>query len=599
MSRKTVLTYLVVSAVLAPCVVQGADPIVYYPFDDLGTAVTDQSGRGNNGTPNGGVKLNDKGYLGQCYEFNGTGAYVQLQRPVQDSFTLTAWVKADVAGRAGNQAYEGSGIFWSDVAGVANDFVVAALGTKLSFFCGNPDLSVNSSGDIVTGDWMHIAAVRDTKARTISVYIDGKLDNSISHSNVGLLNAQPVFVIGGNTLDGRYFTGLIDEVKIYDVALTAAEIKPMAPPKLKARKPIPADGAVGVNMPLLQWTKGETALFHNVYLGTTPPLTEANLVGSRQFVAMLYYIQGFQPGATYYWRVDEVDAAGTVTTGDVWSFVAQALTAYYPNPVDGAVDASPTSVLTWLPGQAAIKHRLYFSSNSDAVTQGAASADKGELADPTFTPGALESLTTYYWRVDETVAGGTVRTGPVWRFTTFLLVDDFETYTDDVNAKTTIFDTWIDGFTNGLTGSIVGNPQAPFAERTIVHGGLQSMPLDFNNVKTPFYSEAEREFAPTQDWTVSSANTLVLYVRGTPANKPAPLYVAIEDASKKTAAVTHPDQAIVATTKWTQWKIPLSGFTGVNLAKVKKMYIGVGDKKAPVAGGSGRIYIDDIQVTKP
>ena len=38
--------------------------------------------------------------------------------------------------------------------------------------------------------------------------------------------------------------------------------------------------------------------------------------------------------------------------------------------------------------------------------------------------------------------------------------------------------------------------QAPFAEQTIVHGGKQSMPLDYNNVKTPFYSEAEREFAP-------------------------------------------------------------------------------------------------------
>jgi len=431
------------------------------------------------------------------------------------------------------------------------------------------------------------------------------MEDGVSIDTAGTLWATGDRIhVGSNSGHGMgWFQGQVDDVRIYSRELSASQIKEMfngTPPTfLKAEKPIPADGAVGVNMPLLQWTKGDTALFHNVYLGTTPSLTEANLVGPRQLVAMLYYIQGFQPGTTYYWRVDEVDAAGTVTTGDVWSFVAQALTAYYPDPVDGAVDASPTPVLTWLPGQAAIKHHLYFGSSSDAVTQGAASADKGELTDATFTPGALESLTTYYWRVDETVAGGGIKTGPVWRFTTFLLVDDFETYTDDISAKTTIFDTWIDGLTNGLTGSVVGNPQAPFAEQKIVHGGKQSMPLDYNNVKTPFYSEAEREFAPTQDWTANGANTLVLYVRGTPANKPAPLYVAIEDASKKTAAVTHPDQAIVATTKWTQWKIPLSSFPGVNLAKVKKMYIGVGDKKAPVAGGSGRIYIDDIQVTKP
>jgi len=37
----------------------------------------------------------------------------------------------------------------------------------------------------------------------------------------------------------------------------------------------------------------------------------------------------------------------------------------------------------------------------------------------------------------------------------------------------------------------------------------------------------------------------------------------------------------------------------VNPAKVKKMYIGVGDRKAPAANGSGRIYIDDIRVIKP
>ena len=50
-------------------------------------------------------------------------------------------------------------------------------------------------------------------------------------------------------------------------------------------------------------------------------------------------------------------------------------------------------------------------------------------------------------------------------------------------------------------------------------------------------------------------------------------------------------------TTWTQWKVPLSSFTGVNLAKVKKLYIGVGDRKTPVKGGTGRIYIDDIRVT--
>ena len=349
-------------------------------------------------------------------------------------------------------------------------------------------------------------------------------------------------------------------------------------------------------MPLLQWSKGDTALFHDVYLGTTPELTAANLVGPHQLMVMLYYVQGLQPGTTYYWRVDEIDTAGVVTAGDVWSFVAQALTAYHPTPADGAVGVSQAPVLTWLPGQFALKHHLYFGDSSDGVSQGAAGTDKGELTDPTFTPGALASLTTCYWRVDETVAGGAVKIGPVWKFITCLSIDDFEGYTDDEGGR--IYETWTDGWSNG-TGSTAGNSTAPFAEQTIVCGAKQSMPLDYNNVKSPFYSEVEREFSPVQDWTAGGADTLVLCLRGRAANAPAQVYLALEDASKHVGVVAHPEKTITTATQWTQWKIPLSDFTGVNMAKVKKMYIGVGDRANPVADGSGRIYIDEIRLTRP
>jgi hypothetical protein len=42
--------------------------------------------------------------------------------------------------------------------------------------------------------------------------------------------------------------------------------------------------------------------------------------------------------------------------------------------------------------------------------------------------------------VDEVVAGGAIKAGPVWSFVTVGPVDDFESYTDDLKAKTTIFD---------------------------------------------------------------------------------------------------------------------------------------------------------------
>ena len=317
------------------------------------------------------------------------------------------------------------------------------------------------------------------------------------------VDANP-FYMGADAYSGvvEAWQGYLSDVRLYSRALSAAEISAMTG-LVKARKPVPANGALDVAMPLLQWTPGGTALFHNVYVGTSPDLTDADLRSAHSPMAMYYHVAGFTAGATYYWRVDEIEKDSvTVHTGDVWSFTMQDLTAYHPGPADKANDASQSPTLTWMPGQGATKHQVFFGDSLDAVTQGAAGTDKGTLAlaETTFAPGALEGLTTYYWRVDEILTSGT-KTGAVWSFTTSLSVDDFESYTDDLAAKTTIFDTWIDGLTNGLSGSTVGNATAPFAEQAIVHGGKQSMPLDFNNVKSPFFSEAEREFAPTADWT--------------------------------------------------------------------------------------------------
>jgi hypothetical protein len=398
---------------------------------------------------------------------------------------------------------------------------------------------------------------------------------------------------GGDAVAEVYWSG----PGIANQIIPASFLVPTPAPTVKARRPNPANGALNALAPLLTWTAGDGAVFHNVYLGTSPDLTEADLVASRQFGTMYFHLAGLTPGATYYWRVDEVEKdLVTVHTGTVWSFTMQATTAYHPGPVEGTTDAPVAPMLTWLPALGAIKHHLYFSDSLEDVQQGAAAADKGTPPDPNFAPGALESLTTYYWRVDETDTSGTIA-GPVWSFTTCLPVDDFESYTDDPGSE--IFSTWVDGYGTGLNGSTVGHTAAPFAEQTIVHNGAQSMPLDYNNVNAPFYSEAELDLGSAQDWTVSGAGALVLYVHGWVGNGLEPLYVTLQDASNHSATVVNPNAAIAAVTTWTAWKIPLSDFTGVNPAKVRKVYLGLGNPSSPVKGGAGEIYIDDLCVTKP
>jgi hypothetical protein len=124
--------------------------------------------------------------------------------------------------------------------------------------------------------------------------------------------------------------------------------------------------------------------------------------------------------------------------------------------------------------------------------------------------------------------------------------------------------------------------------------------MDYNNVDGPYYSEAERTWETSQDWTVGEANTLTLYFRGKEDNYTEPLYVAIEDSAGQIAAVAHPDAAAVLATEWQRWDIGLTDLQvqGVDVTSVKKMYIGVGDRENPQPGGTGRIYIDDIMVTK-
>ncbi len=387
---------------------------------------------------------------------------------------------------------------------------------------------------------------------------------------------------------GGYFELDYDVRKAGMTTVTAVAIGP------KANRPNPADGARMVMVQLFQWGAGIDAVSHDVYIGESP---DTLVLMGRQSTPVYWHAPGLTPGTIYYWRIDEVAADGTtIHEGDVWSFTAQALTAYYPSPADGANDASPTPVLTWLPGQTTVEHHVYFSDNPDAVEQGAAEADKGLTEETTFAPGDLESAAVYYWRVDETTAEAEIRPGSVWCFATYLSVENFEAYTDEEGSR--IYETWIDGYANELSGSTVGHIDAPFAEREIVRGGAQSMPMDYNNVDSPFYSEGERTFEVAQDWTIDDVNTLVLHIRGSETNNPAGIYVRLEDASRQAGVVLHPEPAVITTAKWTEWRIPLDSFAEVNVAKVKKMCIGVGNPEDPVPGGLGTLYIDDIYLVR-
>ncbi|MBP7053160.1 MAG: LamG domain-containing protein [Phycisphaerae bacterium] len=610
MGRRSVCLVLVVGLC---CIVSptgyAATLVGHWAFEGNGQDASDNH---NNAAATGDVSYT-AGMYDQAAEFDGSGDYFQIvnnagiQLLGTKEFSVAVYVNANALGVQGILVHGlGCSTWASWFLGIQGCEPDATLYTDQFVFgirTGSFSAYTAVKAQAVAGEWVHIGVTHD--GTTMTMYVNGEWQDSTAAA-LPFNSLENLYIGGDPGCSGRsWYAGLVDELYIFNRAMSESQVREVAtgvlPTWLKASKPNPADGAVGVATPLLQWTKGDTATRHDVYLGTDPNLTEANRVGNRLTTTFYYHAAGLTPGATYYWRVDEIDKDGvTIYPGDVWSFVMQDVTAYYPNPADGARDVSPTPTLTWMTGIGAIKHHVYFAADADAVAAGAAETDQGdfELAVTAFAPGTLESLTTYFWRVDETVAGG-VKAGPVWSFTTYLSIDDFESYTDEEGG--TIYQTWVDGLTSGENGSTVGYLEAPFAEQTIVYDANQSMPLDYNNVDSPFYSEAEREFDSAQDWTAGDAGALVLYVRGKMKNDPEPLYVVIEDQSKKTGTVVHPDPKITTRMKWVEWAIPFSEFTeaGVNMARVKSLVIGVGDKTATEPGGKGLIFIDGIVLTKP
>ena len=334
--------------------------------------------------------------------------------------------------------------------------------------------------------------------------------------------------------------------------------------------------------------------------GQTYPLLMEYYEGTGTAIAQLFWESAVQnkPDA----RTRQIVPSGSL---------GPPLKAHSPDPANGAVDTAWSLDLAWTAGDGAAQHHVYFGTDAEAVANAdttTADVYRGRQGWTTYNPGALEWGQTYYWRVDEEQADGTVRQGGLWSFTTadFIVVDNFESYTDDSPDR--IFQTWIDGLGytdpqdvpgNG-TGSTVGNVEPPFAEQGIVHGGRQSMPMEYDNTFPPYYSEAERTWATPQDWTLGGVDTLTLYVRGHSTNDADPVYVVIEDSTGGIGVVAHPDPAVVTSIVWVEWTVPLTDFTsaGVNLTRVKTMSIGVGDRSNALPGGAGKVYVDDIRVTQ-
>ncbi|MFC1603487.1 LamG domain-containing protein [Planctomycetota bacterium] len=620
--------------------------IGYWKLDETsGTTAEDSAGGDNNGTLSDNVEWQPGGGMfGGALLYDGTNtAHVEFPSTGMSatSGTVAMWGYLSAPQPAQTRYFFGH-------------TTQPPYNNRIQLYMDNSDteldLGLGSSHTLQTGimileleTWYHVALTWDNGDYV--VYVNGEEVASGTYTGLAAIHDFAWFGNDGNpeTEGTEAFGGLLDEVRLYNRALNAVEIlaSMTGEPFTKASGPIPKDGALYPDTWVsLSWRPGDFAVSHDVYLGdnfadvndgvgdtlrsnqtdafyvagfpgfafpeglipgatyywridevndaepnspwkgdvwsfSIPPKTayspvpaddaefipmDATLTWTAGFGAILHYVyfgedfdtvnnatggeplgvESYSPGPlqlakTYYWRVDEFDAAST-HKGDVWSFTTEGAVSG-PNPSNGAVDVKPTVVLSWDAGAVAASHEVYFGTDADAVKNATNISPeyKGPkaLGEESYDPGKLMLNTAYYWRIDEVngISPDSPWAGNVWSFTTgdFYVIDDFEDYDTDENQ---IWYAWHDGLGYGVlgtdpyfagngTGAAVGDETtASFTEETIVNGGLKAMPVMYNNNKQgyAYYSEAELTLSAVRDWTEEGVTELSLWFRGNPSS---------------------------------------------------------------------------------
>ena len=195
--------------------------VAAYAFDEgSGTAVTDASGNGNNGTV-ANATWSTAGKFGGALSFNGTTAVVTIPDSaslhLSSGMTLEAWVNPSTVN--GN---------WRDVIYKANDnFYLEATSSSSS----RPDAGLIAGGSyadafgtsaLPANTWSFLTETYD--GSTLRLYVNGAQVASTAHTGAIATSTNPL-QIGGDSLYGQNFAGLIDNVRIYNVALSAAQIQ--------------------------------------------------------------------------------------------------------------------------------------------------------------------------------------------------------------------------------------------------------------------------------------------------------------------------------------------------------------------------------------
>jgi photosystem II stability/assembly factor-like uncharacterized protein len=384
--------------------------VAYYPFN--GNA-NDESGNGNNGTDYGATLTTDRfGTFGYAFSFNGTSNYINKYPAsfifnYNSKFTVSAWFNPSILSgtrQIVSHLTEGSGNFvWN--ATIQNGSLIFGATRQMSdWYNATYLLPVNA-----LNTWQHVVGVYDNTS--MKLYYNGVLVDNTTFGYTNTTAASLPINIGADQFGSmsNFFSGSLDDIRIYNRALSDAEILQLY--NIENTAPVtqlfpvtiilPQDSSTAITSPVnFFWSKSPLALAYTIQISTNNIFSST--VVNQSISDTTYSTSVPQMSTRYFWRVraEKTDGASN------WIYAIFTTKLNIPslvNPVTGAIDVNLKPSLSWGSVLSSAKYSLQLSLQPDFSTI-------TRSIDTTLTTVVLDSLsraTTYYWRVRAYINGDT------------------------------------------------------------------------------------------------------------------------------------------------------------------------------------------------
>ena len=201
----------------------GTNPslVAAYAFNEgSGTTVADLSGRGNTGTIANATWATGK--YDSALAFNGSNALVTIADSASlhltTAMTLEAWVNPSVVSSAWRDVlYKGNDNYYLEGTTTVGGGVPTGAAT-----ISGANNGANGTSALTPNTWSHLAVTFD--GATLRLYVNGTQVGTLAQAGTIVTSTNPL-QIGGDSIYGQFFQGMIDEVRVYNTALTLAQIQ--------------------------------------------------------------------------------------------------------------------------------------------------------------------------------------------------------------------------------------------------------------------------------------------------------------------------------------------------------------------------------------